>query len=220
MTAQRIKVGVFDSGIGGMSVAEAIQKYMPYLEVVFKDDSEHLPYGDKPVKEVYGYVLPILEGLVKEGCQVIVIACNTVTTNLITQLRQKLSVPLVGLEPMVKPAVEQSKSGIITVCATPATLKSERYGQLKDAYASGVEVIEPDCSNWTRMIESHQVDHEFIYSQIDDACNRGSDVIVLGCTHYHWIEDEIKRAAKGRAIVLQPEQAVLRRLSQVLEQLG
>lgn len=214
-----LKVGVFDSGIGGMSIAKAIKEYMPQLEVVFRDDSAHLPYGDKPMDEVYGYVEPILRGMVEEGCKIIVIACNTVTTNLISRLREQISVPLVGVEPMVKPAAQQSKSGVIAVCATPGTLNSPRYKQLKELYAAGVQVIEPDCSNWTRMIESKTIDHDFIRKQIVDACNNGADVIVLGCTHYHWIEEEIKHAAQGRAVVLQPEQPVLRQLNQVIEQL-
>src|SRR5690606_39192842 len=119
-------IGVFDSGVGGLSVANAIKKAFPEYEVLLREDSENLPYGTKTPDELYGLVLPILQNMIQEGCIVIVIACNTVTTTLISRLRQELSIPLVGMEPMVKPAAEQTKTGVIAVCATLATLKSER----------------------------------------------------------------------------------------------
>lgn len=121
------KIGVFDSGIGGLSVKLAIEKALPEAEVLFRSDREHMPYGDKPPQEVLGYVVPVLSALAREGCDVIVIACNTVTTNHIEELRRRLAVPLIGIEPMVKLAAEQTKTGVVAVCATPATLASERY---------------------------------------------------------------------------------------------
>lgn len=213
------KIGVFDSGVGGLSVAKAIEKALPEVEVVFVNDAEHVPYGTKSPEVVYGYVLPILKKLVKDGCDVIVIACNTVTTTLITKLRDDISAPLIGMEPMVKSAAAQTHSGIIAVCATPATLNSERYEWLKDTYAKDIAVIEPDCSKWSKMIETEKIDRDFIATQIKDICSQKADVIVLGCTHYHWIEDEIRTLAEGRALVLQPEQNVIRRVVQKLDEL-
>jgi glutamate racemase len=93
------KIGVFDSGVGGLSVANAIKKALPGYEIIYKDDSQHVPYGTKSLEQIYGFTKPILEELIEEGCQVIVIACNTVTTNTIGRLRQELTVPLVGMEP-------------------------------------------------------------------------------------------------------------------------
>lgn len=215
-----IKVGVFDSGIGGLSVAKAIGQALPDVEVVFRSDREHLPYGDKTPEEVLGFVVPILKELERQGCKVIVIACNTVTTNHIATLRTQIKVPLVGIEPMVKPAAEQTKTGVIAVCATPATLASERYAWLKEMFAQGVTVIEPDCSQWAYMIEHDDVNETAIEKQINDVCSQGADVIVLGCTHYHWIEGLVKRLAKGRAIVVQPEQAVVTQLTRVLKTIG
>lgn len=216
---KKYKVGVFDSGMGGQSVAKYIELHIPDVEVIFASDPEHLPYGDKSMDKVHGFVTPILKKLEEQGCQAIVVACNTVTTNLIEKLRQEIQVPLIGLEPMVKQAAKLTKSNVIAVCATPATLSSERYKWLVDAFAEETKIIEPDCSNWTRMIETSEVDQDFIGGQIKDACDNGADVIVLGCTHYHWIEKEILEMAEGRAIVLQPEEPATRQLKKVLSEL-
>lgn len=216
-----MKIGVFDSGVGGKSVVNAIQKAMPELEVIYAQDRDNVPYGTKSPAELKRLVIPILEKLVVDGCQVIVIACNTVTTTLISDLRQQLPVPLVGIEPMVKPAAEQSKSKIIAVCATPTTLASPRYSELKRLYAQGVQVLEPDCSDWAYLIENNQHNSEIISQRIVEVCEQGADVIVLGCTHYHWIEQEIKEiAARYNASVIQPEQPVIEQLKRVLARLA
>ncbi len=214
------KIGVFDSGIGGKSVANAIEKALPEAEVIFVNDSKHLPYGSKTPVQLQGFVLPILEDLVEQACKVIVIACNTVTTTLIEDLRAALPVPLVAVEPMVKPAATMTKSGTIAVCATPTTLASNRYAWLKETYAKDIKVIEPDCSDWTRMIEDNAVDEQKISERIENAISEGADVIVLGCTHYHWIEELINKLAAGRAAVIQPEPAIVEQLKRVLQQLA
>src|SRR3954463_15476541 len=130
----RIKIGVFDSGVGGQSVINAIQKAIPDLDIVYKDDKPHVPYGTRSVAEIHIFVRPIFQEFIDEGCQVIVIACNTVTTNLITHLRQEFDVPMVGMEPAVKPAADLTKTGVIAICATPRTLTSGRYAWLKAEY--------------------------------------------------------------------------------------
>jgi glutamate racemase len=210
-------IGVFDSGIGGLSVARAIEKARPGDRVIYVNDKAHVPYGDKSPEQLLGFVVPILQGLNDQGCEVIVIACNTVTTTLIAELRQRMSVPLIGIEPMVKPAAAATRTGVIAVCATPATLKSERYAWLKQTYAGEVTVLEPDCATWAYMIEHNQLNERRIGQQIDSLCAQGADQIVLGCTHYHWIEDVVKRFAARRAAILQPEQAIINRLQAMLE---
>lgn len=212
------KIGVFDSGVGGLSVAHAIEKAMPENEVIFVHDKEHFPYATKSPAEILGYVVPLLEDLVNQGCEVIVIACNTVSTTLIDKLRELIAVPLIAMEPMVKPAAEMTKTRTIAVCATPTTLASKRYKWLKDTYAKGVKVVEPDCSDWSYLIENNQLEREHVQQRIDVACDQGADVIVLGCTHYHWIEELVKHVAAGRAAVLQPEQPVINQLRRVLAQ--
>lgn len=214
-----MKIGVFDSGVGGLSVANAVKEAFPGLDVVYVEDREHVPYGSRTPEEIYGFVEPIFQDLIDQGCVAIVIACNTVSTTLAPRLRERFDIPLVGVEPMVKPAAEISKSGTIAVCATPTTLRSERYQWLKDTYAKDLRVLQPDCSRWSYMIEHKEIDESTIARQVDEVCDAGADVIVLGCTHYHWIEELIRKAAKGRASVIQPEQAVIKQLWRVLQEL-
>lgn len=214
-----MKIGVFDSGVGGLSVANAIKRALPDCEVVLKEDKENVPYGSKDTEHVYRLALPLLKELEEEGCGVIVIACNTVTTTLINRLREDIGVPLIGIEPMVKPASKLTKNMVIAVCATPATLASPRYKFLKEKYAESVKVLEPDCSDWSHMIEHSKIDRAVIEERINSVLDQGADVIVLACTHYHWIEREISELAKGRAIVLQPEEAVIKKLGLTIEQL-
>jgi glutamate racemase len=212
-----MKVGVFDSGIGGLSVAKAIEKELPEAEVLFVHDTpEHFPYAIKSPDEIYGFIVPIFQKLVDERCDAIVVACNTVSTTLISRLRGAFDVPLVALEPMVKPAAALTKSGVIAVCATPTTLSSERYTWLKTTYGNACTFLEPDCADWSYLIEHNEMNEKRIRTEIEPALKQGADVIVLGCTHYHWIEEEINSIAQGRAQVIQPETAVIAQLKRVL----
>jgi glutamate racemase len=215
-----VRIGVFDSGIGGLSVANAIEARLPGHEVIFRNDADHVPYGSRPLQEIYDLCEPIVGRLIEQDeADVVVIACNTVTTNFIGRLRERFAVPLVGMEPSVKPAAAATRTGTITVCATPRTLESERYAWLKSTYAPGVEVLEPDCSDWSAMIEANRVNEGRIAEIVEASIAAGSDQIVLGCTHYHWIEDTIRACAGTRAVVMQPEQPVIEQLERVLAQL-
>lgn len=213
-----MKIGIFDSGVGGLSVANAIQKAFHDHEILLREDSNNLPYGNKAPAVILELVKPIIQELIDEGCDCIVIACNTVSTTLITELRELFPIPLIAVEPMVKPAAEQTKTKIIAVCATPTTLGSKRYKFLKDECAANVKVLEPDCHDWASMIQEDKVNHQIIAERIGEVLNQGADVIVLGCTHYHWIEEDIIKLAAGRAVVIQPEQAIIKRLKTILEQ--
>ncbi len=209
------RIGVFDSGVGGRSVANALQKAFPNDNVVYVNDSKNVPYGTKSPELLLELVLPILKDL-SHRADVVVIACNTVSTTLIDQLRQNIDTPIIAVEPMVEAAVAQSHKKVIAVCATPTTLSSQQYRYLKETFAQGVSVIEPDCSTWALMIETDQLDRHKIHTLIDDACAKGADVIVLGCTHYHWIEDIIRETVDGRAVILQPEATVVAEVTREL----
>lgn len=214
----KVKIGVFDSGVGGLSVVNAIKKELPDIEVVFKNDAQHVPYATRTIEEIYGFAKPVIGELVNDGCVLIVIACNTVSTNLIERLRDDFAVPLIAMEPMVKPAAEITKSKTIAVCATPRTLSSKRYARLKQEFANNIKVLEPDCSDWSYLIEHNQLDRKKIRETVEAVIAKGADVIVLGCTHYHWIEEDMKQVAIGRAVVLQPEKPVIDQLKRVLAQ--
>ena len=211
---------MFDSGIGGLSVVNAIKKEFPECKVLFKNDSKNVPYGTKQPKQLLKLVVPSFNELIDGGAEVIVVACNTVTTTIISELRHMFSIPLVGMEPMIKPATQLSKSKKLAVFATPTTLGSRRYQDLKKAYATGQTVFEPDCSDWSFMIESNTLDKQRIVAITQQVCEQGVDTIVLGCTHYHWIENLIRTSARGKARVLQPEQPVIAQLKRVLQRLA
>ncbi len=213
-----MKIGVFDSGIGGLSVANAIEKALPKHSVVFKNDEAHMPYGTKTPEQLLTLVSPIFKGLVAEGSQVIVVACNSVSTTIIERLRQDFDLPIIGVEPLIKLAAELTKTGVIAVCATPTTLSSQRYQVLKDSYATGLTVLEPDCSDWANMIQRQQVDVQKVRASIEQVLAANADVIVLGCTHYHWIEEEINNIVSKKAIIIQPEPLIIEELKLVIAQ--
>lgn len=212
-----MKIGVFDSGIGGLSIAQAIEKAFPQHEVIFRHDTpDHFPYAQKTADEIYAFALPVLQSLSDDGCALIVVACNTVSTTLIDRLRRTFDIPLVATEPMVKPAAALSKSGVIAVCATPTTLDSPRYHHLKKTYAKGIDVIEPDCADWSSLIEHGTMTNNKIRDNIEPALRQGADVIVLGCTHYHWIAEGIDALCAGKARVIHPETALVERVRTLL----
>lgn len=210
------KIGVFDSGVGGKSVADALVKAFPEDEILYRNDSEHIPYGNKSPEKLLELTLPILIKMQQAGCDVIVIACNTVSTTIIKELTDSLSVPLIPVEPMIEAASSQSKTKVIAVCATPSTLASSRYKQLKRDFAEQVTVLEPDCSDWALMIESNQIDRQKIQDTVEAVSVQNADVIVLACTHYHWIEDIITKYASDRAVILQPEETIVSQVSDFL----
>lgn len=211
-----MKIGIFDSGVGGRSFVDALKMRFPDAEIIYKDDRDNLPYGNKSTEELLSLTLPIFKEFEFENCDAVLVACNTITTNIISQLRESTKVPLVGVEPMIKPASEISKSRVIAVCATPATLSSNRYLWLKNEYAEGLMVVEPDCSNWAQMIENNMQNELQLKNMIDTLRLNKVDVIVLGCTHYHWIEYELRELAGPDIQVIQPIEPVLNQLERVL----
>ena len=204
-----MKIGVFDSGIGGLSVAKAIARAFPAAEVIYSNDVENVPYGTKEADYIYKLAYPKIKKLYEQGCDPIVLACNTLTVTNMPRFEAAFPVRFIGLDPMVNVAATGTKTNIIIVCATPTTLTSERYLQLKQASTAGITVIEPDCSGWASLIESNELTEEKIRAGIEPGVSAGADMIVLACTHYHWIEQSIKKIANGTATVLQPEKMVI-----------
>lgn len=212
-----MKLGVFDSGIGGEAVADALQNTFPEAQVDTVNDKKNVPYGSKSADEVRTLTEAALQPFLRGDYDVIVLACNTATALAVEYLRGKYpQQKFIGIEPMIKPAAEATKTNVIAVCATPATLSSKRYRNLIAAYGSHLILIEPDCSEWAYLIENNQLNRSHIEHVIEDACGRGADVIVLGCTHYHWIKDLVIELAAGRATVLEPSEAIGRRVAHLL----
>lgn len=208
-----MKIGVFDSGIGGKSIADKLQVAFPNEQILYVDDHEHLPYGSRTADDIRHLTDAAIQPLLATQCNVIVLACNTATAAAIEYLRAKYpDTPFIGLEPMVKPAASLTRSGVIAVCATPATLASDRYHSLKERYATNIITLEPDCSTWASMIERDEIDEKMISDIINGVCSNGADVIVLACTHYHWIKEEILEAANGRATVIDPSDSIVKRV--------
>jgi glutamate racemase len=213
-----MKIGVFDSGKGGRHMAEVLQKSLPEHDIVFKDDAANVPYGNRSADEIYALAKAKIDELTTDGCQLVVIACNTVTVTVINRLRAAIAIPIVGIEPMIKPAAEQTKSGTIAVFATPATLASSRYNDLKQSFAAALNVIEPDCHDWATLIEADRAGELLVEETVKEVVTSGADVIVLGCTHYHWLESRVRRAAGEGVVVLQPSDAIVRRVRQLLDE--
>lgn len=213
-----MKLGVFDSGIGGEAVAAALQRTFPRATILTVNDHEHVPYGDKSKADVITLTEQAILPLLVAQCQVIILACNTATALAIEYLRATYpQQKFIGIEPMIKTAASLTHTGSIAVCATPATLSSERYAALVKKYAHTLQVMEPDCHKWAYWIENNQINRTHIAQIIETVCDHGADVIVLGCTHYHWIKDLIVELAADRAVVIEPSEAIGRRVKQLLQ---
>lgn len=210
-----MNIGVFDSGIGGEAVANSLRNYFPEAKITLVNDRENLPYGDKTSHQIRLLTDAAIQPLL--GSDVIVIACNSATTAAIEFLRGKYTnQKFIGIEPMIKPALNLTKTRIIGVCATPATLGSNSYRMLKDKYARNYQVVEPDCSNWAQMIENNDLNNSEVITVLDEMIANQVDVIVLGCTHYHWIKELIVEYVGPDIQVLEPSEAIGRRVSSLL----
>lgn len=213
-----MKIGVFDSGIGGQAVADRLKELIPHSDIVYVNDTAHVPYGSRSHEEIITLTLAAVQPLIDQQCDSIVIACNTATTIAINELRRRFpNTPFVGIEPMIKPASLLTHSRHIAVLATPATLSSERYKALKDEYTQNITVTEPDCQTWAYLIESNQSQDVPIESTVEQLIADGVDVIVLACTHYHWLKQRAEVAASGRAQVLEPSEAISERIITLLD---
>lgn len=214
---QTMKIGVFDSGIGGEAIADTLRHDFPDASIKSVSDRDNMPYGNKSLNEIRSLCLAAIKPLLRE-CDVIVLACNTATAVALPLLRETYpEQKFVGIEPMIKPAAKQTKSHTIAVCATPATLASAHYMQLVSKYGSHLRIIEPDCQSWAYMIEHRLPFEHEVRTIIDNVCDQGADVIVLGCTHYHWIKQVIEDAAHGRAEVIEPSRAISSRVRELLD---
>jgi glutamate racemase len=208
-------IGIFDSGKGGYNILEILRQSFPNFEFIYISDEKNLPYGLKSAEIVRELTSRAIQPLVPR-CQIIVIACNTATTSAIDHLRASFpNVKFIGLEPMVRPAAKTTQTNAICVCATPATLRSHDYAQLKSNFAQNVEVIEPDCSTWAELIENDKLDEIDLEPLKSTILGQNCDVLVLGCTHYHALIPKLRKLLPKIAI-LEPSDAIVERVKNLL----
>lgn len=214
-------IGVFDSGLGGLSVLAAIARELPKADLIYLADTAHVPYGDKPDDFITGRVLAIGEHLARQGCSLIVVACNTATTTAIQALRDKSGtmrpdIQIVGVEPGVKPAAQGSMSRHIAVLATETTARSRRLAHLIETHAGTVQVDVVPCPGWATHVETLQPDtpafRAEVARKIEPLLASGVDRIVLGCTHYAFLAPIIEPLLQGRAQLVDVAAAVARQV--------
>jgi glutamate racemase len=210
-------IGVFDSGFGGLSVLDAIARALPRADLLYLADTAHVPYGDKPDDFITGRVLAIGQHLSAQGCDLIVVACNTATTAAIQALRDHLhGTPIVGVEPGVKPAAQTSQSRHIAVLATEATAKSKRLAHLIATHAAHVRVDVVPCPGWATHVETlRPFTGEFraeVTNKVRPLLAAGVDRIVLGCTHYAFLKPIIEPLLDRHVELVDVAEAVARQV--------
>lgn len=214
-----MRIGIFDSGRGGEFVAADLRLLLPEHEYIVVNDREHVPYGSRTDDDIIALTTIAIQPLILDHCPVIIIACNTATMAAISSLRLRYpSITFIGIEPMVKPAGALSKSGHITVLATPLTLRSKRYRQLKKLFAHQLHIDEPDTSGWAAAIETHEPD-TIDLSVVTSSVSQGSDTVVLACTHYHTLVERLRASLPNSVNILEPTPAIARQLSRVVTEL-
>ncbi len=208
------KIGVFDSGIGGVRFAHELQQAQPHYKIQVVHDRAHMPYGDKTPAQIAQYTAQAIQPLI--DCDVIVLACNTATAYAIDYLRELYpQKQFVGFEPAIKVATAYTKTRTIAVLATPATLRSERYKQLRADYKD-IEIIEPHVGSLAHQIETKNVDWPKLEVLLQTLVKNNVDTIVLGCTHYHLIKNTIAHFAGSSVRIVTPTAAVITQIEHVL----
>jgi glutamate racemase len=207
-----LPVGVFDSGVGGLTVVKAIQQRLPDLDILYVADSAYAPYGGKSVEQVRERASHITRFLIEQGAQAIVVACNTATAMAVEHLRTQFDIPIIAMEPAIKPAAAATRSGVIGVLATAGTLESERYGRLLACHGSQVRVLGRVCHHWVELVESVEIDTEMARSQVTHEVlpllDAGADTLVLGCTHFPFLAPIIREVAGPKVSLIDPAPAV------------
>ena len=224
-----MKVGFFDSGIGGTCILNAFKKLCPDVETVYIADTKNCPYGNKPPEEIIHLSEANVKKLLRRHCKMIVVACNTATAAAIDYLRAKYpKIPFVGLEPAIKPAALKSKTGVVGVLATAGTFNGRLYNETKARFAKNTTVIATVADEFVTLVErtvgrgrtpcGPQVE-SIVRRRIEPLLKAGADKIVLGCTHFPHLKPVIEKVCAGRAEVVDPSEAVARQAKRVLENL-
>lgn len=212
MTSNTKPIGFFDSGVGGTSIWKAVQERLPFENTVYIADSVHAPYGERSKEEILTLSRNNTSYLLNKGCKLVVVACNTATTNAIAHLRMEFKVPFVGIEPAIKPAALQSKTGKIGLLATRGTLGSAMFHQSVLDYTAGVTLVEQEGLGLVSLIEQGKAGSKEAYAllvkYLTPMVAKGIDTLVLGCTHYPYLLESIKKILPPHIKVLDAAHAV------------
>lgn len=218
-------IGIFDSGVGGLSVFREIRKVLPDERYVYFSDNAHCPYGEKTREYIIERARAITETLLSKGADVIVVACNTATAAAIADLRERYDVPFIGMEPAVKPAASCTKTGVVGVLATAGTLKADKYLTTRGKYAEEVRFVEHVGEGFVELVENGNTSgaeaEKVVGKSLIPLLEAGADTIVLGCTHYPFLSDTILKVASDHfpaqvISMIDPAPAVARHLLDVM----
>lgn len=213
-------IGVFDSGVGGLSVLREIRALMPDVDLIYVADRARAPYGTRSLAEVEQISLEIGEWLIDRGASTLVVACNTASAAALETMRGRFDgLPIVGMEPAVKPAAARTRSGVIAVFATAATFQGRLFESVVSRHGTSVRVVARACPQWVELVEAGLVDaNEVAHSVapvLDEAVEEGADVAVLGCTHFSFLGPAISTLGGERLSVIDPAPAVAAQTARV-----
>ena len=214
-------IGVFDSGLGGLTVLHALQQQLPHESFIYVADNGHAPYGDKPPAFIIQRSLAIAQYLRTHQAKALVIACNTATAAAAHVLRQTWpDWPIIGIEPAVKPAAMITKTGVVGILATTNTLASDKFRQLISRFSENAKIVVQACPGLVEEIERGNLDsprlHQLLAEYVGALRQAGADVIVLGCTHYPFVQAQIQTLAGAGVVVIETGEAVARETSRQL----
>jgi glutamate racemase len=218
-------IGIFDSGVGGVSVLRAIRRQMPEESIIYLGDQGHIPYGPRPMQQIRDFSEAITHFLLDRGAKIIVVACNTASAAALKYLREKFEdVHFVGMEPAVKPAAEYTHTGKVGVLATPATFQGALYASVVERFASGVELFQNTCPGLVQQIEQGNLNGKETRQILERALlpmlDKNIDTVVLGCTHYPFVIPLIADIVGEGVRVIDPAPAVAKQITRLLEELG
>ncbi len=213
-------IGVFDSGLGGLSVLRAIREALPAEDLLYAADSAHAPYGDRTADYIEARVMAMSRFLRDQGAKAIVVACNTATVVAIDRLRGSVDVPIVAMEPAIKPAVALTRTGVVGVLATRQTLASASVARLCERHGQGVRLVLQPCPGLVEQVEAGDLDgpatEALLAAHLAPALAAGADTLVLGCTHYPFLRPLLQRLAGPGVTVVESSAAVARELARRL----
>lgn len=213
-------IGVFDSGVGGLSILHSIRHLLPHEQLIYVADSAHAPYGPKGELFIQQRSLHIMDYLVGRHVKAVVVACNTATAAAIALLRQRYALPIIGVEPAVKPAAEQSGSGVVGVLATSGTIASDKFLTLQSRFSDKVQILTRACAGLVELIEQPRFDESAVVALLEEFITpmlaKRVDTLVLGCTHYSLIKAQIQQVAGPQVTIVDAGSAVARELQRRL----